>query len=40
MTPRRSLHPGDVVETSVDGIGTLKNSVLAVGAGADTKERA
>ncbi len=29
MTPRRSLHPGDVVETEVEGIGTLRNPVVA-----------
>ena len=40
MTPRRSLQPGDVVETRCDGIGTLRNPVVAVSAGADTKERA
>lgn len=29
MDPKRSLHPGDVVETEVDGIGTLRNPVVA-----------
>ncbi|MEV0155815.1 fumarylacetoacetate hydrolase family protein [Micromonospora sp. NPDC050686] len=28
-TPRRSLQPGDVVETEIDGIGTLRNPVVA-----------
>ncbi|MBB4920557.1 fumarylacetoacetate hydrolase family protein [Streptosporangium saharense] len=28
MTPRRSLRPGDVVEVSVEGIGTLRNPVV------------
>ena len=28
MEPKRSLHPGDVVETEVDGIGTLRNPVV------------
>jgi 2-keto-4-pentenoate hydratase/2-oxohepta-3-ene-1,7-dioic acid hydratase in catechol pathway len=29
MNPPRSLHPGDVVEVSVQGIGTLRNPVVA-----------
>jgi len=29
MSPQRSLQPGDVVETEVDGIGTLRNPVEA-----------
>jgi 2-keto-4-pentenoate hydratase/2-oxohepta-3-ene-1,7-dioic acid hydratase in catechol pathway len=28
MEPRRSLHPGDVVECEIDGIGTLRNPVV------------
>jgi 2-keto-4-pentenoate hydratase/2-oxohepta-3-ene-1,7-dioic acid hydratase in catechol pathway len=32
MNPPRSLAAGDVVETEVDGIGTLRNPVVAVGA--------
>lgn len=28
MTPRRSLRPGDVVEVSVEGIGSLRNPVV------------
>lgn len=28
MDPVRSLHPGDVVETEVEGIGTLRNPVV------------
>ncbi len=28
MDPRRSLHPGDVVECEIDGIGTLRNPVV------------
>jgi 2-keto-4-pentenoate hydratase/2-oxohepta-3-ene-1,7-dioic acid hydratase in catechol pathway len=31
MTPRRSLHNGDVVESWVEGIGTLRNSVSESG---------
>ena len=31
MDPPRSLHPGDVVETEIEGIGTLRNPVRAVG---------
>lgn len=27
MTPRRSLHPGDVVEVEIEKIGTLRNPV-------------
>lgn len=33
MDPVRSLHPGDVVETEVEGIGTLRNPVVAPSAG-------
>lgn len=33
MDPRRSLAPGDVVEVEIDGIGTLRNPVIAAGAG-------
>jgi 5-carboxymethyl-2-hydroxymuconate isomerase len=29
MTPPRCLHPGDVVEVEVDGIGSLRNPVVA-----------
>jgi 2-keto-4-pentenoate hydratase/2-oxohepta-3-ene-1,7-dioic acid hydratase in catechol pathway len=29
MDPKRSLQPGDVVETEVEGIGTLRNPVVA-----------
>ncbi len=29
MTPPRSLHPGDVVETEVEGIGVLRNPIVA-----------
>lgn len=29
MTPPRSLRPGDVVEAEIDGIGTLRNAVVA-----------
>jgi 5-carboxymethyl-2-hydroxymuconate isomerase len=29
MDPPRSLHPGDVVEVEVEGIGTLRNPVVA-----------
>ena len=29
MDPRRSLHPGDVVECEIDGIGLLRNPVRA-----------
>jgi 2-keto-4-pentenoate hydratase/2-oxohepta-3-ene-1,7-dioic acid hydratase in catechol pathway len=29
MDPRRSLAPGDVVECEIDGIGTLRNPVIA-----------
>ena len=29
MDPKRSLHPGDLVEAEVDGIGTLRNRVRA-----------
>jgi 2-keto-4-pentenoate hydratase/2-oxohepta-3-ene-1,7-dioic acid hydratase in catechol pathway len=29
MEPRRSLQPGDVVECEIDGIGTLRNPVVA-----------
>jgi 2-keto-4-pentenoate hydratase/2-oxohepta-3-ene-1,7-dioic acid hydratase in catechol pathway len=29
MDPPRSLHPGDVVEVSIEGIGTLRNPVVA-----------
>jgi 2-keto-4-pentenoate hydratase/2-oxohepta-3-ene-1,7-dioic acid hydratase in catechol pathway len=28
MEPRRSLHPGDIVECEIDGIGTLRNPVV------------
>ncbi|MER7128579.1 fumarylacetoacetate hydrolase family protein [Streptosporangium saharense] len=28
MTPRRSLRPGDVVEVSVEGVGSLRNPVV------------
>ena len=31
MTPRRSLRPGDVMECEVEGIGTLRNPVVAAG---------
>jgi 5-carboxymethyl-2-hydroxymuconate isomerase len=31
MDPRRSLSPGDVVEVEVEGIGTLRNPVVAAG---------
>jgi 5-carboxymethyl-2-hydroxymuconate isomerase len=34
MEPKRSLHPGDVVECQIDGIGTLRNPVVAAGAAA------
>jgi len=27
MNPKRSLHPGDVVEVQIEGIGTLRNAV-------------
>jgi 5-carboxymethyl-2-hydroxymuconate isomerase len=30
MQPRRALRPGDVVECEIDGIGTLRNPVVAV----------
>jgi 5-carboxymethyl-2-hydroxymuconate isomerase len=30
MTPPRSLAPGDVVETEIDGIGVLRNEVVSV----------
>jgi len=30
MDPRRSLAPGDVVEVSIEGIGALRNQVVAV----------
>lgn len=33
MDPVRSLRPGDVVETEVEGIGTLRNPVVAAGEG-------
>lgn len=33
MTPRRSLRDGDVVEVEIDGIGTLRNPVVAEGGG-------
>jgi 2-keto-4-pentenoate hydratase/2-oxohepta-3-ene-1,7-dioic acid hydratase in catechol pathway len=29
MTPRRSLVPGDIVEVSVERIGTLRNPVVS-----------
>ena len=29
MTPRRSLSAGDVLETEIEGIGTLRNDVVA-----------
>jgi 2-keto-4-pentenoate hydratase/2-oxohepta-3-ene-1,7-dioic acid hydratase in catechol pathway len=29
MDPPRSLHPGDVVETEIEGIGVLRNAVVA-----------
>jgi 5-carboxymethyl-2-hydroxymuconate isomerase len=29
MNPRRSLRPGDIVETEVEGIGVLRNPVVA-----------
>jgi 2-keto-4-pentenoate hydratase/2-oxohepta-3-ene-1,7-dioic acid hydratase in catechol pathway len=29
MDPQRSLHPGDVVEVSIEGIGSLRNPVIA-----------
>ena len=29
MDPKRSLAPGDVVECEIDGIGTLRNPVVA-----------
>ena len=32
MQPRRSLAPGDVVECEIDGIGQLRNPVVAAGA--------
>ena len=31
MEPRRSLNPGDLVETEIEGIGSLKNAVVAAG---------
>jgi 2-keto-4-pentenoate hydratase/2-oxohepta-3-ene-1,7-dioic acid hydratase in catechol pathway len=31
MDPPRSLHPGDVVEVSIEGIGSLRNPVVAAG---------
>ncbi|MEU8109554.1 fumarylacetoacetate hydrolase family protein [Nonomuraea muscovyensis] len=31
MDPPRSLHPGDVVEVSIEGIGGLRNPVVAAG---------
>lgn len=33
-TPPRYLSPGDVVETTIDGIGTLRNTVVATGGAA------
>jgi len=30
MTPPRALAPGDVLESEIDGIGTLRNTVVAV----------
>jgi 2-keto-4-pentenoate hydratase/2-oxohepta-3-ene-1,7-dioic acid hydratase in catechol pathway len=35
--PAEFLHPGDVVEAEVDGLGTLRNRVVAVGAPAVTR---
>jgi len=32
MEPRRSLHPGDRVEVSIEGIGSMTNPVVASGA--------
>ena len=29
-SPKRSLAPGDVVECEIEGIGTLRNPVVAV----------
>jgi len=31
MDPQRSLHPGDVVEVEIEGIGSLRNPVVAAG---------
>jgi 2-keto-4-pentenoate hydratase/2-oxohepta-3-ene-1,7-dioic acid hydratase in catechol pathway len=32
MEPRRSLQDGDVVETEIEGIGTLRNPVVELNA--------
>jgi 5-carboxymethyl-2-hydroxymuconate isomerase len=34
MSPRRSLAPGDLIETEVEGIGVLQNTVVAEAAAA------
>jgi 2-keto-4-pentenoate hydratase/2-oxohepta-3-ene-1,7-dioic acid hydratase in catechol pathway len=36
MDPPRSLAPGDVVEASIEGIGALRNEVVAANGGATT----
>jgi 2-keto-4-pentenoate hydratase/2-oxohepta-3-ene-1,7-dioic acid hydratase in catechol pathway len=38
MDPPRSLAPGDIVEVSVEGIGSLRNEVVAAGDGAGTND--